>query len=189
VNPLLPLLCIGLFSSYRLAPAENSSSGRASIPAESRAQASFDSVKGLAGTWNGVVTTDPRNPELDGPIEVTMRVAAGGHLLMHEIAPGGVPEPTLIFREGDHLTLVHYCDAGNRPRLVTRSSPDSRTVAFEFGDISGSKMPAYMNQFVFNIIGPDHHTEDWTFTVAGDKKLRAHFDLKRTNEGGSPAAH
>jgi hypothetical protein len=149
---------------------------------------SFGALKSLVGTWSGPVTTDPPNPEIDGPIQVTMRVASRGNVVVHEIAPGGVPEPTMIYLEGDRLTLVHYCEAGNRPRMVARKSPDQKNVEFDFVDISGSTSPAYLHHFVFTTINADHHTEDWTFMLPGDKLLHAHFDLKRAKESvpGSP---
>jgi hypothetical protein len=176
----LPLvLFIGALSLYRLTSAQNPSSGQKAIPTKSDAQISFGALKGLAGTWTGPVTTDPQNPDLNGPIQVTMRVASRGNLLVHEISPGGVPEPTMIYLEGERLTLVHYCEAGNRPRLVARKSPDQKTVEFEFVDISGSSEPAYLHGFAFTIIDADHHTEDWTFSLPGEKLLHAHFDLKR----------
>jgi hypothetical protein len=81
--------------------------------------------------------------------------------------------------DGDRLTLVHYCEAGNRPRLVARRSTDPKKVDFEFADISGSKEPVYLPGFMFAILGADHHTEDWTFQLPGEKELHAHFDLKR----------
>ena len=136
-------------------------------------------MKSLAGTWSGSVTTDPPNPDIEGPIQVTMRVASNGNVLVHEIAPGGVPEPTMIYVENDRLTLVHYCEAGNRPRMVARHSPDEKTVEFHFADISGSAEPAYLHDFVFAILSEDHHTEEWTFMLPGGKELHAHFDLKR----------
>jgi hypothetical protein len=141
--------------------------------------ASFDTLKTLAGTWAGSVTTDPHNPDIEGSIQVTMRVASRGSVLEHEIAPGGVPEPTMIYKDGDRLTLVHYCEAGNRPRLVARRSTDPRKVDFEFAGISGSTKPTYLRSFVFAIVGVDHHTEDWTFQMPGEKQLHARFDLKR----------
>jgi hypothetical protein len=64
---------------------------------KSDTQISFGALKSLAGTWTGPVTTDPPNPEIDGPIQVTMRVASRGNVVLHEIAPGGVPEPTMIY--------------------------------------------------------------------------------------------
>jgi hypothetical protein len=173
------MLCLGALSLCCLTSAQNPSPGQKAISAKSDAQVSFGALKSLAGTWTGPVTADPPNPDIDGPIQVTLRVASRGNALVHEIAPGGVPEPTMIYLEGDRLTLVHYCDAGNRPRLVARKSPDPKTVEFDFVDISGSTKPSYLQHFVFTIIDVDHHTEDWTFMLPGDRMLRAHFDLKR----------
>jgi hypothetical protein len=182
VKPLPLVLCIGVLSLSYLAFAQNSSLGQAANAAKSDAPTSFGALKTLAGTWTGSVKTDPPNPDLDGPIQVTLRVASGGNVLVHEIAPGGVPEPTMIYVEDDRLTLVHYCEAGNRPRMVARPSPDQKTVEFHFVDISGSKEPAYLHDFVFAILNPDHHTEDWTFMMPGGQQLHAHFDLKRAVE-------
>ena len=180
----LPLaLCIGILSLCGPAFAQTSSPRQEANPSTtSDAQRSFGALKRLAGTWTGRVTTDPRNPEIDGSIDVTMRVASRGNVLEHEIAPGGVPEPTAIYLEGDRLTMVHYCEAGNRPRLVARQSPEQKTVEFDFVDISGSTTPVYLHSFVFTTITSDHHTEDWTFMLPGDKLLRAHFDLTRAKE-------
>ena len=108
---------------------------------------------------------------------------------MHEIAPGGMREPTMVYLEDDHLTLVHYCEAGNRPRMVARKSLGGKTVEFDFVDISGSTKPVYLNHFVFTMIDTDHHTEDWTFMLPGNKLLRAHFDLTRAKESNPPPAH
>lgn len=189
MKSLASALCIGILSLCGLAFAQDSSRGQEANPSTtSDAQMSFGALKRLAGTWTGRVTTDPRNPEIDGAIQVTMRVASRGNVLVHEIAPGGVPEPTVIYLEGDHLTLVHYCEAGNRPRMVARKSPDQKTVEFDFVDISGSTRPAYLHNFVFTPITSDHHTEDWTFMLPGDKLLRAHFDLKRAKESVPPPA-
>jgi hypothetical protein len=169
-------------------PVAQRSPGQEAVPAKSSAQVSFGVLNALAGTWTGTVATDPPNPEIDGPIQVTMRMASRGSALVHEIAPGGVPEPTMIYLERDRLTLVHYCEAGNRPRLVARNSRDQKSVEFDFVDISGSTNPAFLNHLVFAILSNDHHTEDWTFILPGDKRLRAHFDLRRAKEGVPPPA-
>jgi hypothetical protein len=179
VKSLPWVLCTGVLLLCRLALAQAASPGQEAVPATSPAQVSFGVLKSLAGTWTGAVTTDPPNPEIQGPIQVTMRVASRGSVLVHEIAPGGVPEPTMVYLEGDRLTLVHYCEAGNRPRLVARKSPDPKSVEFDFVDISGGKEPAYLHHFVFTIINADHHTEDWTFMLPGERQLHAHFDLKK----------
>jgi hypothetical protein len=179
----LPLtLCIALISLCCLAFAQNPSPGQEAIPGKSAPQVSFGALKELAGTWTGSVTTDPSNPDIEGPIQVTLRVASRGNVLVHEIAPGGVPEPTMIYLDGDRLTLIHYCEAGNRPRLVAGKLRDPNTVEFNFVDISGGRQPVYLHDFVFTTINADRHTEDWTFMLPGDKLLRAHFDLKRVKE-------
>jgi hypothetical protein len=175
----LLVLYIGVLLLCPFTFAQNPSPGQVTIPSKPDAQILFDALKTLAGAWTGRVSTDPPNPDIDGPIQATMRVASGGNVLVHEIAPGGVPEPTMIYVEGDRLTLVHYCEAGNRPRMVARKSADHKTVEFDFLDISGSTMPVYLHHFVFTIINADHHTEDWTFMLPGDNLLHAHFDLKR----------
>jgi hypothetical protein len=87
--------------------------------------------------------------------------------------------------DGDHLTLVHYCEAGNRPRLMVRKSLDQKTVSFDFVDISGSTSPAYLHHFLFTIIDADH-TEDWTFMLLGGQVPHAHFDLKRAKQSVLP---
>ncbi len=181
---LLLVLCIAA-SMCRPAFAQNSAPKPKATPAKSNGEISFDALKTLAGTWNGRVTTNPPNPDIEGPIQVTLRVASRGNVLVHEIAPGGVPEPTMIYLADDRLTLVHYCEAGNRPRMLARKSPDPKVVNFEFVDISGSPAPAYLSAFVFTIIDANHHAEDWTFKLPNDQLLHAHFDLKRGEESAA----
>ena len=149
------------------------------------AQASFDTLKTLAGTWTGTVTTEPHQAGIEGPIQVTLRVGSAGSLLIHEITPGGMPEPTLIFLEDGRLTLVHYCEAGNRPRLVARAAPGSRAIDFEFATLSGSREPTYVQGCRFGFLDASHHTEDWTFALPEGKRLRAHYDLRRTKAARS----
>jgi hypothetical protein len=61
-------------------------------------------------------------------------------------------------------------------------------VEFDFVSISGSRKPAYLRHLGFTIGDADHHIEDWTFILRGDKAMHAHFDLERRKEGlGTPA--
>jgi hypothetical protein len=157
---------------------------------KSEAQTSFDAMKTLAGDWEGPVKTDmPVEAKVDiKPLHVSMRVTSRGNVLVHEFQEAGTPlDPakydhpvTMLYVDvdADRLTLVHYCDAGNRPRMTGKISPDGKTVEFEFADISGS-MEYHMHHAVFTIIDTNHHTEDWTFMMK-DKPVHAHFDLQRT---------
>jgi len=33
---------------------------------------------------------------------------------------------------------------------------------------------------VFTLVDADHHIEDWTYMMPGDKPVHAHFDLHRS---------
>jgi len=159
--------------------------------AQSDAQKSFDNLKALAGAWEGRVTTDPSMPGMDKPntlMQVTMRVTSRGNALVHEMKEAGTPDDpmkydhpvTIFYIDGDRLFLTHYCDAGNRPRMTARTSPDGKKVEFDFLDLSGGTQFGHMDHAVFTFIDADHHTEDWTYMMSGDKPVRAHFDLRRT---------
>jgi hypothetical protein len=158
---------------------------------KSEAQISFDTMKTLAGDWVGPVKTDmPVAAKVEiTPLHVTMRVTSRGNVLVHEFQEEGTPlDPTkydhpvtmlYVDDDADRLTLVHYCDAGNRPRMTGKTSPDGKTLEFDFADLSGGNKHGHMHHSVFTIIDANHHTEDWTYMLPGDKPVHAHFDLQR----------
>jgi hypothetical protein len=154
----------------------------------SEAQKSFDTMKTLAGTWEGKVTTVPQMGDAENaPVQITMRITSRGNALVHEMKAAGTPEDpskydhpvTMIYLQGDHVELVHYCDAGNRPRMTGKASADGKTVEFEFVDLTGPTDHGHMNHAVFTMMDANHHTEDWTYMMPGDKPMHAHFDLQR----------
>ena len=157
---------------------------------QSDAQKSFDKMKNLAGEWEGAVTITPPSPEMapDGPVHVSLRVTSRGNALVHEMQEAGKPldatkydhPVTMLYLDGDHLTLVHYCDAGNRPRMTAKASPDEKIFDFSFVDVSGPLDNGHMNHSTFTVIDANHHIEDWTYMMPGDKPVLAHLDLKRT---------
>src|SRR6266481_2244910 len=109
--------------------------------AQSDAQKSFDKIKTLAGSWEGHVTTVPQQAEIEGKLmQVSLRVTSMGNAIMHEMTGAGRPDDpiTMFYVDGDRLLLTHYCDAGNRPRMTGKMSPDGKTVEFDFLDVSGN---------------------------------------------------
>lgn len=158
---------------------------------KSEAQISFDTVKTLAGEWEGPVKTDmPVAAKLEiKPLHVTMRVTSRGNVLVHEFQEANTPldatkydhPVTMLYVDHDQLNLVHYCDAGNRPRMTGKISPDGKMLEFEFADLSGSNQYGHMYHAVFSIIDANHHIEDWTYMMPGDKPVHAHIDLHRVN--------
>jgi hypothetical protein len=177
-----------LLSTIGVAQSDAHEHPSSTAPVTSEAQKSFITMKNLAGEWEGPVNV-PESPEMSGgkPLHVSMRVTSRGHTLVHELQEAGTPldatkydhPVTMLYVDGDQLTLIHYCDAGNRPRMTGKMSPDGKTVEFTFKDISGN--PEYhMDHSVFTFIDANHHTEDWTFMMK-DKPIHAHFDLHRAN--------
>jgi len=152
------------------------------------AQKAFTELKALAGKWDATITTEPKMPQIDqgGPAQVTMRVTSRGNSLVHEMydpqhpnEPSHFDHPvTMFYVDGDRLVLTHYCDAGNRPRMAARAS-DGKTIEFDFVDVTGNMKHGHMEHALFTFIDADHHTEDWTFMMPGDKPVRAHLDMKR----------
>ena len=182
------LLSVALLSLSTLIFAQSDAPKSATKKPEapkSEAQKSFEKLKALAGNWEGPVNVQPPVPEMaDGkPIHVSLRVTSMGNLLMHEMKSEDRPDNpiTTIYLDGDKLLLTHYCDAGNRPRMVAKTSPDGKTVEFDFADISGNTKYGHMHHAVFTTIDENHHTEDWIFILPGDKPMHAHFDLKRVS--------
>jgi len=156
---------------------------------QSDAQKSFDKLKTLEGDWEGAVTLTPALPgmNMDKPIHVSLRVTSRGNALVHEMQEAGTAldatkydhPVTMLYLDGDHLALVHYCDAGNRPRMSANGSPDGKVFDFSFVDVSGPLDRGHMQHSTFTIIDANHHAEDWTFMMPGDKPMHAHMELTR----------
>ena len=174
---------------HKMADNKSADSKSGDKPAQSEAQKSFTQLKSLAGSWEGRITVDPPQPDIkEGTVgHVSLRVTSRGNALVHEMQEAGTPldatkydhPVTMLYLDGDRLQLVHYCDAGNRPHMVARTSPDGKTVEFDFVDLSGGSEYGHMHHAVFTTIDANHHIEDWTYMMPGDKPVHAHFDLQR----------
>jgi hypothetical protein len=143
--------------------------------AQSDAQKSFDTMKSLAGTWEGTFEGTPTH--------VSLRVTSMGNALIHKMRGEGKPDDpiSMINMDGARLLMTHYCDAGNQPRFVGTTSPDGKTVTFDFVDGTNllSTQDGHMQHVVFHIIDADHHTELWQFAMADGKEMGGLLDLKR----------
>src|SRR3954468_1503788 len=158
---------------------------------KTEAQLSFGALKTLAGEWEGKIDTDypaAKDAMGDKPMHVTMRVTSRGNVLVHEFQEANTPldaskydhPVTMLYLDEDKLNLVHYCDAGNRPHMVGKMSPDGKKLEFEFTELSGSDRFGHMYHAVFTFIDDTHHIEEWIFLVKtpkGEMPIHAKFDL------------
>lgn len=153
-------------------------------------QKAFEKFKTLAGSWQGRVTTTPPQPGMgDGALtDISLRITSRGNAMVHEMKVSGTADDparydhpvTMFYLDSDRLLLTHYCDAGNRPRMSGKMSSDGKTVEFEFLDLSGGTQYGHMDHAVFTFIDANHHIEEWTYMMPGDKPVHARFDLQRT---------
>lgn len=99
--------------------------------AQSDSQKTFDTIKSLAGDWEG-------NNSMGDQVRVSYRMTAGGSALMSEIQGDmkGHNEDmiSMIHMDRDRLLLTHYCAAGNQPRMQASISTDEKTIIFDFVD-------------------------------------------------------
>ena len=143
--------------------------------AQSNAQKSFDTLKALAGSWEG------KNNQ-GQTIRVSFRETAGGSALLSEIHGHGPENMISMFHlDGDRLLMTHYCGAGNQPRMKGTLAPDGKSVVFDFIDATNLASPdaGHMHHVVFTMPDADHHTEEWTFLDHG-KEMKELFTLQRT---------
>lgn len=155
----------------------------------SDAEKSFAEIKTLAGNWQGAVSVDPPMKDIqDGSgVKVSLRVTSRGNAIVHEMGdlmaaedPTKHDHPvTMFYLDNGQLLLTHYCDAGNRPRMVAKSSPDGKTLDFDFLDVAGPTKYGHMQHATFTIVDDNHHVEEWTYLMPGDKPMHARMELQR----------
>ena len=142
--------------------------------AQSEAQKAFEKLKTLAGSWQGSV--------MGMSVQATIRVTSRGNAILHEMTSSAMPDNpiTMIYVDGDRLLLTHYCDAGNRPHMEGKISPDGNSVEFNLVDITGNTERGFMNRIAFTIVDANHHNEESTWMLPGNKPFRATGNLQRT---------
>ena len=147
-----------------------------SVLAQSGSKQGFDTMKSLAGNWEG--------SSEKGKVQVSYRSTAGGTALIGEIVAGmnGENEDmvSMIHLDGNRLLLTHYCAAGNQPRMQATVSADGKSITFDFVDGTNidESHAGHMQRVIFSFIDLNHHTEEWHFAMPGSEMVEK-FDLRR----------
>ncbi len=139
--------------------------------AQTDAQKAFATIKNMPGTWEG-------NTPM-GPVRVTFKVTSGGSAVMSEIL-GKENMVSMFHLDSGRLLLTHYCAVGNQPRMQAETSPDGKTITFNYVDATNLSSPdaGHMQTMVLTLLDENHHTEEWIYSDHG-KEHKAFFDLRR----------
>jgi hypothetical protein len=147
------------------------------------ARLAFDRLRGLAGRWEARSTQG-----WEGSSEIR-EIARGSALLAtSEVDPhSGETMATLYSLDGERLVLVHYCVAGNQPRLVaTAVSADASHIEFTFdggGDLP-SRDRGHMDRVVVELLDGDRYRSQWTWFQDGEERWLEAIEHRRLREQG-----
>ena len=145
--------------------------------AQSSSRQSFDSIRALAGTWEG-------KNQMGDSVQVSYKLTAGDSAVMSDIQTGKPGHDfdmiTMFNMDGDRLLMTHYCSAGNQPRMQASASPDGKTITFDFVDATNltASQPGHMQRVIFTFVDANHHIEEWHFAAPG-KEIVERFDLQK----------
>ena len=133
------------------------------------ANAAFETMKKLAGTWMVAAADGKATDQVASIIKVT----AGGSVVHETLFPGQPHEMVSVYAlDGCDLVMTHYCVLGNQPRMKADRDSSADQIHFQFA--GGSNLdPA-----------KDKHMHEATLTIIDAD----HIELKGVGwEGGAPA--
>lgn len=87
---------------------------------------------------------------------------------------------TMYYLEGDELMLVHYCSAGNQPRMQLETPRDASELSFRcLGGTNMTEDDSHMHWVRLGIVDADHLKGSWNSMKAGKMEWVAEADLVR----------
>jgi hypothetical protein len=147
---------------------------------EGTVDAKFDQFKQLAGDWVGKAHGSDGKDIHDAT--VSYKVTSAGSTVVETIGPGTPHEMvTVINKDGDDLSLTHYCAMGNQPHMKAPGKGENEKVAFAFtsGGNMKSDKEAHMHAVTFTFIDKDTLKTEWSSYADGKESATMVFELKR----------
>ena len=146
----------------------------------SPAQAAFDEIEALAGSWSAT--------GMEGqPVRIDYQVVGNGSAVVEHFSfPEGDPGQTMVtvyHLDGDELVLTHYCMAGNQPtmRATSYGGGGSESVDFELSAITNLASPdaGHMHRARFEFGGRDRFSTRWTYRKDGEDAFTEVIEAER----------
>ncbi|MDL1871382.1 hypothetical protein FBR05_04170 [Deltaproteobacteria bacterium PRO3] len=134
-------------------------SGFAAKAKKSPADAPFETLKSLQGTWKGQIEMDGKKEEAT----LVYKVTSGGTALEETIFAGSPKEMVSVyFQDKDRVMMTHYCALGNQPRMQVTESAKGK-IRFEMVDATGMKTPQdpHMGGLTLTLKDKDRFEQAW----------------------------
>jgi len=141
----------------------------------------FDKLKKLEGRWAGPAVWDQGGKKGNVDFNLTYRTTSGGKAVMETMFAGTPGEMvTMYFLEGDDLALVHYCSAGNQPKMKLDTPRDSNVLSFRcLGGTNMTEQDSHMHWARLELVDADHLKGSWNSMKAGKVEWVAEAELVR----------
>lgn len=151
------------------------------------AQAAFEQLKSLAGSWHGVPEAEGEEAaaeaELVGTVTHEIRVSAAGTVVMETMSPGTSHEMiNMYYLDGDDLVLTHYCASGNQPAMrmdPARSTKQSLVFDFSGGTNLDPAVDEHIHSATITWQGADRIDSAWIGYGGGKPAGTMVFHLER----------
>lgn len=131
----------------------------------------------LVGTWIGT----GKMGKQEMPVTVVYESTSGGTVITEKLMAATPQEMVSVYhKDGDSVSMTHYCAMGNQPRMRLKKS-DGKTFAFEMTDTSGitSANESHMHAATLTLVDKDTLKAEWVQYEGGKKVGTAVFMVKR----------
>lgn len=139
-------------------------------------KAAFETLKGLAGTWDGKVVGS------DMDFDVSYEVTSGGNMVLERLAVGSSHEMVNAYHLVDgELRVIHFCSMGNQPVMkldTAASKPNDLVFAFVGGTNFDPARDSHIHSGRVRLDGETLQGE-WATWAGGKDVGAASFQAKR----------
>jgi hypothetical protein len=141
----------------------------------------METLKSLEGRWVGPAVWDRGGEPGSAEFDMSYRVTSGGHAVLETMMPETPGEMvTMYYLDGGDLVLIHYCNAGNQPRMVLESASDPSDLSFRcLGGTNMSEADSHMHSARLRIVDSDHLQGEWSSVKGGVVQWVARAELVR----------
>jgi hypothetical protein len=155
--------------------------GQGAEQVRKRQHPALDRLKSLEGVWAGPATWDQAGKKGKVDFKLIYKTTSGGTAVMETMFPGTPGEMvTMYYSEGEDFVLVHYCSAGNQPRMKLEPSKDPNELMFRCtGGTNMTEQDSHMHSARLTIIGADQIKGAWSSTKEGKVEWAAEAVLVR----------